>query len=59
MTLGVAVIGSGDFARQHVLTLKAVKDARVTHVVGSDLGRAQSLAGLSGSRARPIISRGF
>jgi predicted dehydrogenase len=46
MTLGVAVVGTGRFAREHIVVLAGLPDVRVTHVVGRDLGRARELAAL-------------
>ena len=46
MTLGVAVIGTGRFAREHLVALAGIPDVQVTHVVGHDLDRARELAAL-------------
>lgn len=45
--VGIAVYGSGAIARDHVAALARVHGARVTHVVGSDLARARSVAALA------------
>ncbi|MGV8977189.1 MAG: Gfo/Idh/MocA family protein [Cellulomonas sp.] len=46
MTLRVAVVGTGRFAREHVAVLARLADVRVTHVAGADLDRARELAAL-------------
>lgn len=56
MTLNVAVIGTGSFAREHIRAFRQVPEARVVYVAGSDLARAQSLAMLApGARASDDI----
>ncbi|TIH40067.1 gfo/Idh/MocA family oxidoreductase [Subtercola vilae] len=41
------MVGTGSFAREHVVALSQLSGVRVTHVAGSDLGRAQSVAALA------------
>lgn len=43
----MAVIGSGNIAKDHVIALKAVGEVEIAYVYGSDLGRAQALAALA------------
>jgi predicted dehydrogenase len=45
--IGVAVLGSGAIARDHVRALAALPELRVVLVCGSDLGRARSVAALA------------
>ena len=52
MTVTIAVVGTGGFAREHVATLAALPGVRVAWVAGSDLGRAASVASLAPG-ARP------
>lgn len=47
MTVRVAVLGSGNIARDHVKALAAVPGAQVAYVYGSNLARAQSVAALA------------
>jgi len=49
--LDVAVVGTGAFAREHLLSLRHVPRLRVRWVAGSDLDRAEELARLVGARA--------
>ncbi|ERK72174.1 Gfo/Idh/MocA family protein [Leifsonia aquatica] len=52
MTFTVAVLGTGAFAREHLLALRGIPDVRVSHVAGSSLERATELAALvPGARA--------
>lgn len=52
MTIGVAVIGSGGIARDHVKALAALDGVRVVTVVGSDPARTGEVAALApGARA--------
>lgn len=46
MTFSVAVLGTGAFAREHLLALRRIPEVRVTHVAGSSLERATELAAL-------------
>lgn len=46
-TLGVAVVGAGFIARDHVAALHRLPGVRVTHVVGLDRGRAAEVARLA------------
>lgn len=47
MTVGVAVIGSGGIARDHVRALAALDGVRVVSVTGSDAARAAAVAALA------------
>ncbi|MDF2444068.1 MAG: myo-inositol 2-dehydrogenase / D-chiro-inositol 1-dehydrogenase [Subtercola sp.] len=47
MTFRVAVVGTGAFAREHVLALRGIPGVTITHVAGSDLARASALAALA------------
>lgn len=50
--VGIAVVGIGAFAREHLLALASLPDAAVHWVVGHDHGRAAALAALvPGARA--------
>lgn len=49
---GIAVLGSGSIAREHIAALTRTGTARVTHVLASDLPRASALAALAPG-ARP------
>ena len=52
MSVGVAVLGSGAIAREHVMALAALDGIRVVSVVGSDPRRTAGLAALApGARA--------
>jgi predicted dehydrogenase len=54
----VAVVGTGAFAREHVLALRALPDVRVSHVAGSDLRQASELAALvPGAEATDDLAR--
>jgi predicted dehydrogenase len=46
MTFTVAVLGTGAFAREHLLALRRLPGVRVSHVAGSSLERAADLAAL-------------
>ncbi len=46
--LRVAVVGSGSFAREHVIALRELPGVIVSHVAGSDQSRVDSLAALAG-----------
>ncbi|QWT24726.1 Gfo/Idh/MocA family oxidoreductase [Subtercola sp. PAMC28395] len=57
MSFRVAIVGTGAFAREHVLALNAVKGVEVAFVAGTDLGRAASIASLApGARATTDIA---
>lgn len=47
MSVRIAVIGSGGFAREHVRALAQIPEAEVVWAAGSDLSRAQAVAGLA------------
>lgn len=47
MSLRVAVLGSGAIAKDHVTALRDVPGVEIAYVYGSDLARAQGLAGLA------------
>ncbi len=55
MTAAVTVVGTGSFAREHLLALRDVPGLRVRWVAGSDLARAEELARLVGARATTDI----
>jgi predicted dehydrogenase len=56
MPFRVAVVGTGSFARQHVLALRSLPGVVVSHIAGSDQSRAESLAALaSGAMATTDI----
>lgn len=44
MTLAIALIGAGGIAREHIAAYARIPGVRVSHVVDTDAGRAQSLA---------------
>ncbi|PFG38628.1 putative dehydrogenase [Georgenia soli] len=46
MTLAVTVVGTGAFAREHLLALAGLAEVEVRWVAGQDLGRAEELARL-------------
>ncbi len=46
MTFTVAVLGTGSFAREHVLALRQIADVQVAYVAGSNIDRAKDLAAL-------------
>ena len=46
MTFTVAVLGTGSFAREHVLALRQLPNVRVAYVAGSSIERAAELAAL-------------
>lgn len=48
MTFSVAVVGTGNFAREHIEALRSLPGVSISHVAGSDLGRASALAALAG-----------
>lgn len=47
MTVKVAVVGSGNIAREHVTALASIPGVEVVYVYGSDLERARRVAALS------------
>ncbi|WP_454086244.1 Gfo/Idh/MocA family protein [Georgenia sp. Marseille-Q6866] len=51
MTALVSVVGTGAFAREHLLALRQVPGLRVAWVAGTDPDRAEELAGIVGARA--------
>ncbi|PYG00077.1 myo-inositol 2-dehydrogenase / D-chiro-inositol 1-dehydrogenase [Georgenia satyanarayanai] len=55
MTALVTVVGTGAFAREHLLALRQVPRLRVAWVAGTDLDRAEELAGMVGARATTDI----
>lgn len=58
MTTRVAVIGSGGIARDHMRALAGLPAVEVAYVVGSDQGRAASVAALApGARASTDLDR--
>ncbi|NMR20961.1 Gfo/Idh/MocA family oxidoreductase [Cellulomonas fimi] len=46
MPVAVAVVGTGDFARQHLLALASIPEVEVRWVAGTDLARATALSAL-------------
>lgn len=55
MTALVTVVGTGAFAREHLLALRQVPRLRVAWVAGTDLDRAEELASIVGARATTDI----
>ncbi|TRW43344.1 Gfo/Idh/MocA family protein [Georgenia yuyongxinii] len=57
MSLPVTVVGTGAFAREHLLALRTIPEVEVRWVAGQDLGRAAELAALvPGARATTDIA---
>lgn len=57
MSLPVTVVGTGAFAREHLLALRTVPEVEVRWVAGQDLARAEELAALApGARATTDIA---